>query len=640
MKITKPAVLVIFGILATLLITGCSNPSFPSGGGAGDIGPGTYSGPGIDLDRPFTVTFTLGQSETARSVAGPDANRIYMTGADGIRNFVQLVVVDEQSKEIKGFAEDRKTSGENNEFTLTLDNLVRGKEYAFLLLMGYWERGPNNGNNYTYTETKPTLLCAGLAEKTVNITGDTEVTITMYPITVDTKFIGNNGGSLTVEPKIVDGDPDAAYLVPGSWHVKWTVQRAVAGTDGFERALIPAQEIVGITTGDLKIKEKRIILSGLAGSEVTLNNGSTAETFSFSILDYFDSISSPKVDLNDLEFLATNPAAKAGWAINFNLEYVPFGLADADWSDLTSTYFDLSTGGPVWIIRNGLNDDRQDKQTNFSQFGNPGYNGNGAVEFGVWPPQQPGEPLPPDQPHPTNNLWVDDGKFAESSNLSSKTEPTIEFTAGGWNDGYADIWYAVVQVKADGSPGDPPEQRDYIWRISYEAPGPDGETHGRDIKVPAGYWETGYDVYVIVSKDGEVSAPEVIKHRRTGDATVDWEWGTETVTDMNLTPYLQIPFNGTLPSSISDTAPQYTGTASWSPYDSPDWPPEYAPVPPNSLIIKVVLTAKPGYTFTGLGDDDFFYNTWNTHILMKCDENTGNTITLVGYYVVPVPPQI
>ncbi|MFP3090864.1 hypothetical protein LQZ21_11120 [Treponema sp. TIM-1] len=497
MKIAKPAVLVMFGILAALLAVGCSNPSFPSGG-VGDAGPETYSGPGIDPDSSFTVTFTLGQSDTARSVAGPDADRIYLTGATGIRNFVQLVVVDKDKKEIKGLAENRKESDGDSEFTLTLDHLVRGKEYAFLLLMGHWERGPNDGNNnYTYTEDEaPTLLSAGLAEKKVNVTGDTVVTITMYPVTVDTKFTSTENGNLTIEPKVTGGKPDAAYLPPRSdWDVLWTVQRAAAGTDGFEKALIPAQNIVGspAVVNALKIQKNRFIPSYTTPSET--GSGTTANSFSY-----------------DIPADKTKQDGNGGGAVNFNLEYVPFNLAAVtDWSGVTSTYFkpaNFADGVPVWIIRNGLNDTAQNGDTNFSPNATA-INRNGAVRFVIGLPAPP--PEPPPGPHQDDELWVDNGEF---QNMDVPAEPQIGFTTGGYDDN-AEVWYAVV-----GAGETPPTQGDYIW-IDSVIPG----DHTEEIIVPDDLVNSDYDVYVVISKDGEVSPPEII--RSTGKVIVTPIWGTD-----------------------------------------------------------------------------------------------------------------
>ncbi|MFP3090503.1 hypothetical protein LQZ21_09275 [Treponema sp. TIM-1] len=593
MKITKPAVLVIFGILAALLAVGCSNPSFPLGGGAGDAGPETYSGPGIDLDRPFTVTFTLGQSDTARSVAGPDANRIYMTGATGIRNFVQLVVVDTASKEIKGFAEDRKTSGNNNEFTLTLDNLARGKEYAFLLLMGHWE---HNGS-YVYSEDEaPTLLCAGLRKQEVNITGDTVVTITMYPITVDTKFSGSDGDkNLTAEPKIVDGDPDAAYLVPGSWHVKWTVQRAVEGTNGFEKALIPAQKIIDTAAGDLKIKEKRIILSiADVESVVSSGGGTTVESFSHFI------------GLIDAE----SEIAKKGGAVNFNLEYVPFGLADADkWSGLGSNYNTLSSSGyPVWIIRNGLNDKRQDTQTNFKTFGESGSvaNGKGAVEFGVWPPQQP-----PTQPPAGNTLEVYRGFFGKDDEPDDgEYQPSIVYGTRGY-DGNAVAWYAVVAENI------PPDQRDYNLL--------DGEVevasdHPGQLIVNPDWWQRDYWVYVIISKDGQVSPPFVIYHDSSNNVTITGAWAIEPVNLTGITP----PETGYVPDTVFDTDPSwpYSGVLEYW-YENSNVFAGNTFTVGNTYKAQVLLTATTGYGFPPEEEITLVTHMGSTVVI---DDNTGQQL--------------
>jgi hypothetical protein len=75
-------------------------------------------------------------------------------------------------------------------------------------------------------------------------------------------------------------------------------------------------------------------------------------------------------------------------SVNFKLEYVPFNLGAGAWSGIGAgdTAFDLSAEGPVWILRNGVNDAAQDASTDFNKLGKAGYagaNGNGAAAFTI-----------------------------------------------------------------------------------------------------------------------------------------------------------------------------------------------------------------------------------------------------------------
>jgi hypothetical protein len=71
-------------------------------------------------------------------------------------------------------------------------------------------------------------------------------------------------------------------------------------------------------------------------------------------------------------------------SVNFNLEYVPFSLSE--WTGPSSGVFATTSGGkPAWIIRNGVNDEAQNSDTNFAtnSVWDGAANGNGAVAFTV-----------------------------------------------------------------------------------------------------------------------------------------------------------------------------------------------------------------------------------------------------------------
>jgi hypothetical protein len=89
----------------------------------------------------------------------------------------------------------------------------------------------------------------------------------------------------------------------------------------------------------------------------------------------------------------TGTVGQSGSA-NFNLTYVPFSLTDpAKWTVTSTKHFSGTGGIPQWIIRNGVNDEPQDEDTDFEihpdannkarSWEDTGTNGNGAVAFTV-----------------------------------------------------------------------------------------------------------------------------------------------------------------------------------------------------------------------------------------------------------------
>jgi hypothetical protein len=71
--------------------------------------------------------------------------------------------------------------------------------------MGLWDRdyeveAEAQDDLYKYTDNPPTLLAAGLKEQTV--TGSGKVTVTMWPIVVDTVF---TSGAQTAGPVVIAG---------------------------------------------------------------------------------------------------------------------------------------------------------------------------------------------------------------------------------------------------------------------------------------------------------------------------------------------------------------------------------------------------------------------------------------------------
>ena len=213
--------------------------------------------------------------------------------------------------------------------------------------MGYWDYETDTvRGGYVYDpDSRPTLLAAGL--KTTQVLEDT-VTITMWPLVVNTEFVSASG--------TVQGRRDAAAWLPpsGGWQARWTIWATNTVGDGFAR-LVEAQKVANPSAADaLGLKgTPAIILDGQPGG-ATLNGNVISGQ------------------------LGAWTAGQSG-SVNFNAAYVPFNLTtDEGWKahDLSSL-FDLSGGaGPEWIIRNGINDLTQDGNGQFL-----GDNLNGAVRF-------------------------------------------------------------------------------------------------------------------------------------------------------------------------------------------------------------------------------------------------------------------
>jgi hypothetical protein len=348
------------------------------------------------------------------------------------------------------------------------------------------------------------------------------------------------------------------------------MQRAAAGTDGFVTALIPAQKLITTTGDELLIKDKKILRSGSAVS--SSGTGSTGKSVSYAI---------PAGD--------TANGDKGN--VNFNLEYLPFNLDAGAWSGRTSVYFpDLDSQGPVWIIRNGTNDLAQNTDTDFVNFGKNGSNGNGAVRWEV--KIQPGVPVDSD-------LRVYDGRFIDTREPNF---PIIDFKTDGYS-GKAEVWYSV------GPTGyQMPAPVLFVWIDSVVVGGP----YSKIIPVSSNLVNYGYDIYVIITKDGKISAPELIRSSQ-GSAAIDYIWG------IDLTGAVTPPETGNSPDGnfYPPADSEYTGESiNWSPADNP-----FEANTPYTAT--VTLTAEEGYTFPD-SEDLVIHD----GAAVSISSNTGDTITV------------
>jgi hypothetical protein len=465
MKNMKHLFSVFSGFLAALLLAGCFNPiSFNA------ASPPEAEAAGAE---PFTVTLTINGDGSAAAAGGGSGRAVFgleggviKGSGNGARNYMQLITA--RNGELQSFSEDRQT-GNSPQANFSV-NVTSGKIYDFLLLMGHWER---KYGTYDYKAGPPTLLAAGLQSKEIQ-PGSNTVTITMYPIVIDTKFIA---GGVVTETKGADG---VFSLAPGKdWDLKWTATRGSAGTNSLD-VLVAAQKKISGRENENTLLLKSASAVGSPQPGIGSLNGNV---FTLNIGKY------------------TLPQTGTEGYANFNLEYAPFGVNDpAAWEG-------FSGGGlPIWIIRNGVNNEAQTVQTDFTdpnKWGGGGVNGNGSERWKI-AVKTPAE---------GSGLTVTNGSYTWPAKSQTGT---VGFTAGGYLSGTAEGYYAVVGKDA-GKPG-------YSAYTLLAAGLAAGAHTGKPITLPG---KTGdYDVYVVIYKDGEVSSPLKINMKKNdGEVDIGYEWG-------------------------------------------------------------------------------------------------------------------
>jgi formylglycine-generating enzyme required for sulfatase activity len=481
MKTAKTLFPALFGVLAAFLLLGCLNPvSFNSSSPAEpDSEPAPESG--LSDWEPFDVTLTI-NGDGSVSMAGEDAARA-VTGfgigdikaaGTGARNYMQLIAA--QNGEVTSFSDARQELGiPGAAFQI---DVTSGKSYDFLLLMGHWEK--EGGGTYK-AGVPPTLLAAGLKTHTVQA-GNNTVTISMYPIVVETEFTAV-GGVKVENP----GSGKVFSLIPGNWSAVWKVTRGVTDTNPFDILVNAQKKINGQAALDtLRLKAE----SAMAAP--TLGVGSlNGNVYTLGIGNY-----------------ALQQTGTAGYA-NFKLEYVPFGVhGSAAWEKFDSA--GKIEGVPLWIIRNGINDLVQDAQTNFGVPNNWGSsaNGNGAAPWEI-AVKTPGG---------GSSLTV----AVNSNKWPAAAKPEIGFTTGGYTETAA-AYYAVVNPDA----GPPAGYSAYTQFSGSFAPG--GPYTGNQITLADTQTGGKYDVYVIIYKDGAVSAPAKTTITRGANVGVVPTWPDENM---------------------------------------------------------------------------------------------------------------
>jgi hypothetical protein len=408
MKIAKGISWFLCGCLSALVLAACINP-LPSTAGPPETGAEIKAADG----EPFTVTLTIDAGGSTRAVAGSGVNFII---SGGVRNFIQLIVVDKATGEVHALTDARQQNAGDTSASLVIQSISYGKQYEFLLLMGHWERDydAENGGQYRYTAGPPTLLAVGLTEKAISNT-DTTVFITMWPLVVDTKFTG---------PKDIEAAVGETSLIPGNWNLKWEVRKGNSG-NGFED-LVKAQQAINPASGNtLEYKSLTTIVRKTGGNDQKIPTSLTGGS---------------QITQNIGAYTGTVGATGSA---SFNLKYVPFGKPNYDWSKFNEkSNFALGETGnePVWIIRNGINDLAQDGDTTFASSAEWGTaaNGNGAVTFKVldpagdedgdkylngWEVEHGYDPMDVDS-HPDRTADSDGDTYTDGDELDAGSDPT------------------------------------------------------------------------------------------------------------------------------------------------------------------------------------------------------------------------
>jgi hypothetical protein len=510
-------------VAAAAFLWGCLNPasgsvSVPEAEGKG----GKIAGGGNSGKESFTVTVLAEGGPgvpASRAATGPDAGNIQL---DGIRNIMQLIVADGAGN-IAGFDQALKGDGAAS----LKVSLMAGGTYHFLLLQG---RESGEGD-------PPTLLAAGFSSLAVK-SGTNKVDITMRPLVTDTAFVPAAGSGLK---RVEAYTRETAHLVPaaGGWDLSWAISSTEAsdGTraTGFE-PLLAAVKAADPLAGGPWYAAKKQVLDGIA-----------AESPALSVI-------------GDLVSLHLNPSPDpAAKRANFNLEYVPFKLREPAGGDGGPNPWAGYNGGhePVWVIRNGLNDEAQDPSTDYKTMGDdPLKNGNGALNYKVLAldDDTDGDGIPagdevkwgldpalkntdsdgdtfsdkmetdngfdpldkednPGRAYP-GSLAVMQGKESGPQRGAADTEARIDFSTGGYA-GEAKGYYKAVEA---GGPAPA-----YSLYVPFAGPdlGPAAHTN-MAVSLPAGKPGTAAcDVYVVIMHGRNVSLPLRISLPEIVDTDVD-----------------------------------------------------------------------------------------------------------------------
>jgi hypothetical protein len=399
---------------------------------------------------------------------------------------MQLIVTD-GSGEIVSFSESRQEDYVSGMGSLTTRPLDITGEYNFLFLMGHWERDYTAPSNGTYKPYDPdnsplTLMSAGLVDHRELVAGTNRIEITLYPITVDLEFKKSFSGQIYT-PALTNGKPEVITLpwtdtfhpdkLDNNWQIlgddspfEVTCKIKKNGAAGGLDILLQAEgkEL----TGQLTDANPRMVTTPGGTYEEFQGNGSSFYTSGWNMtpINLSGTGHSGYTDPTNLErkwdkaeALLTPTDAKK-YSVNFNLDVYPFGKsADSAWTAVLGNGTYIIDAPPKWIIRNGINNELPNDQTNFKPTAEapwgPAINGNGAIVFhrtvaqnsitqpgcGAWNFSPDGTPIIADgntvsvsfRPDRVPNNWSADPIVLHSIEIYYAITPMIQNNQGGWN---------------------------------------------------------------------------------------------------------------------------------------------------------------------------------------------------------------
>jgi hypothetical protein len=487
LNMKKARAILCAGGMFLAILAGCANPTTAvlseaenqEAGNSRTASGGFYPGE----EGPLMLHIGVEGGGMDRSVAGLTKDRTQLAG-NGTRNYIQVIVVDAETNEVVEFKEDRQVSSAqaSAKFSLTTLDWATPKKYHFLALAGHWQRNYGSetpGGPYAYSNELPTLFLAGFVR---DKEPESEITIPMMPIFVDTAFtttgpLMGTGGTkdyATIEPAMTEAlgwKPQEAALLPVSWTAKWTLkgtgllyllgaQNRVSGSVPLSTSLSGAV-VSSVVRGPLNGSMITATLPSTQSSTGTVftDNNTLDEIFGVpggSKVTAF-TIGNDVVSMDLTAGLIGTGMGAIGKKGNayFKLEYVPFGTATL-WDNKTSAVFtshnNLNGGKPKWIIRNGVNDIAQNDATVFDGVMDytvptntiPGTtwtgtsdttpNGNGAVRFAIRTANE--DPYFPG--YTAETLVITAGEY--TANADPTSGGTVTFDAGGWTGDATAYW--------------------------------------------------------------------------------------------------------------------------------------------------------------------------------------------------------
>jgi hypothetical protein len=410
--------------IVSLLLISCRPLTLPgSSRNQADEGSEVISGKREGNKLSFTVNVAGPPRSGMRSVTGASDDDISKTGSPhGIRNIFQVIVIDEAAihrtkhandegmdytlDSIWDYDEEVQTSTDTTSLTLSV-NILNGSTYHILMLGGHLEIDSISGTTIRYKDDEknqnPTLLLAGAVTVDADFLGNI-IPITIFPLVIDTYFLDRYGNRTDPSRSLAQqlGDLSAP------WTAVWYIGNWLDTGDSINAGSVYGDGLIGLRQAYYALNP-----GGSTGAETESNIVVPMLPSSYRefygkvsggmVSDYQRLLSEDKIDgIDTSDLVELNLSSDVGLVkgdsgrVWMHLEYVPFGLADASqWLDEDGNWpredwpgkggSGSSKDYPVWVIRNGFNDEAQnidtDFDTDFTSEATGKANGNGALNI-------------------------------------------------------------------------------------------------------------------------------------------------------------------------------------------------------------------------------------------------------------------